>query len=216
MFETIVTIGDSITWGSGATVLERSWAVLLSHMVWQHQGCEGELINLGVGGSVLHHGAPTYAISVKPCGLDVYQAHSLHKMPELMVLAHGFNDCRGGEPVDVFEPVLSDLLRSVSRVDGRMVLVCSLYYSDNYTGYPPYNRSTRDLFLAYNSVIERATRATGCIFADVWTAMNERPLLLKEDHVHPNDLGHQVIANRIFEALAQNVNLADTRSTRQR
>ena len=216
MFETFVTIGDSITWGSGATASDRSWAVLLSQMVWKHQGCEGELVNLGVGGSVLHHGAPTYDISPKPCGLDAYRAHSPHKMPELMVLAHGFNDCRGGEPVEVFQPVLLDLLRSATRVNGRIVLVCSPYFSDHYTGYPPYNRSTRDLFLAYRDAIEQTARNTGCIFTDVWTAMNEKTWLVSADRVHPNDLGHQVIANRIFEALAQNVNFVDDRPTGQR
>ncbi len=42
--------------------------------------------------------------------------------------------------------------------------------------------------------------------------MNKLSWLLKADHVHPNDLGHQVIANRIFEVLAQNINLANIRS----
>jgi hypothetical protein len=43
-----------------------------------------------------------------------------------------------------------------------------------------------------------------CLFVDLLSAYGEAGWLVHHDGVHANDLGHRVVANKIFEVLASN------------
>ena len=43
-----------------------------------------------------------------------------------------------------------------------------------------------------------------CLYVDLLAASGEAPWMVHYDGVHQNDLGHRIVANRIFEVLAQN------------
>ncbi len=43
-----------------------------------------------------------------------------------------------------------------------------------------------------------------CLFVDLLAAYGDADWLVHHDGVHANDLGHRVVANKIFEVLAAN------------
>jgi lysophospholipase L1-like esterase len=73
-----------------------------------------------------------------------------------------------------------------------------------YHNCPHWERSSYDVTEVYNLVIAQLARANGAILADVYAAEVGVDWLVDQDHCHPNDLGHRLIANRVFEAIARN------------
>ena len=43
----------------------------------------------------------------------------------------------------------------------------------------------------------------------------DRSWIIDEDHCHPNDLGHRLIANRVFEAIARNCSFVACRMPKE-
>jgi hypothetical protein len=56
----------------------------------------------------------------------------------------------------------------------------------------------------FNVLIRQIAEANDLILADIYAAEGGVDWLVDEDHCHPNDLGHRIIANRVFEAIARN------------
>jgi hypothetical protein len=56
----------------------------------------------------------------------------------------------------------------------------------------------------YNGIIRELAEENDCLLADVWEAEGQADWLINPDGVHANALGNRLIANRIFEVLAQN------------
>ena len=56
----------------------------------------------------------------------------------------------------------------------------------------------------YNRGIKRLAEKCDTLYADVFEAEGMAPWMIDPDGVHANNLGHRVIADRIFEVLAQN------------
>jgi hypothetical protein len=52
--------------------------------------------------------------------------------------------------------------------------------------------------------VRQIVEAHGLIYADIYAAEQGVDWIIDEDHCHPNDLGHRLIANRVFEAIARN------------
>ena len=53
-------------------------------------------------------------------------------------------------------------------------------------------------------MISEVAKSSDCLFADMLSANGETDWMVHYDGCHANDLGHRIIANRIFEVLAQN------------
>ena len=45
--------------------------------------------------------------------------------------------------------------------------------------------------------------------------INESEAIVDEDHCHPNDLGHRIIADRVFEAIVRNCSFVACRMPRK-
>ena len=59
-----------------------------------------------------------------------------------------------------------------------------------------------DLY-CFNDLIAAVARQRKCIFVDLLAAYGETPWMLYYDGVHPNDLGHMIVANEIFKEIAK-------------
>ena len=59
----------------------------------------------------------------------------------------------------------------------------------------------------YNLVIEQPAKRYAAEVGVDW--------IIDEDHCHPNDLGHRLIANRVFEAIARNCSFVACRMPRE-
>ncbi len=70
--------------------------------------------------------------------------------------------------------------------------------------FPHWDQSNYDVTDVYNLVIRQLAEANDLILADVYAAEVGVDRIIDADHVHPNDLGHRLIANRVFEAIARN------------
>ena len=62
--------------------------------------------------------------------------------------------------------------------------------------------------------------ATGCVYADVWSAEGECDHVVHADTVHANKIGNMLIAHKVFEAIVHaapgigaNVNARDATTT---
>ena len=53
------------------------------------------------------------------------------------------------------------------------------------------------------------------ILADVYSAETGVDWIIDEDHCHPNDLGHRIVANRVFEAIVRNCSFVACRMPKE-
>ena len=68
------------------------------------------------------------------------------------------------------------------------------------------DKTTSDLYQTevYNLTIRQLAEANHLLLADVYSAEVGVDWVIDQDHCHPNDLGHRLIANRVFEAIVRN------------
>ena len=70
--------------------------------------------------------------------------------------------------------------------------------------------------MGYNAAEKRLAQECDVLYADVWDAQGMAPWVIDPDGVHANNLGHQLIANRVFETLAKNCSCLAERSREAR
>ena len=61
-----------------------------------------------------------------------------------------------------------------------------------------------DLFHQYNEAIRAVAEETDCLFVDLLESYRDADWLVHHDGCHANDLGHRIVANKVFEILASN------------
>ena len=66
-----------------------------------------------------------------------------------------------------------------------------------------WDKSDYQLTEEYNLVIRQLAEQNGLWYADVYAAQQGVDWLVCPDHCHHNDLGHQLIANRVFETIVR-------------
>jgi lysophospholipase L1-like esterase len=217
-FRVLVTIGESITAGGWSTKPERAWPWRLAAMISDMQSQPVKLVNTGIGANVISTRSAGYPHSAKPAAMERLEKHVIAHRPDVLTVSYGTNDARGGTPVGVFATELEALVDRVrERCDPVIVLLGPYLILDYQLGAPDWSKADAALMQAYNEVTAGVARAKGCLFVDLLAAFGEAPWMVHYDTVHTNDLGHQVVANRVFEVLAQHCSgLAAATKTRER
>lgn len=201
----VVTMGESTTWGYSASAKEKCWVNVVVGMLEEFAGGKVELINQGIGSNVLTRKCPAYEYSAKPCGLDRLDAEVIAYRPDLLLLSYGLNDSRGGTTVEDFRSGYQELIDRVrAKIDPVMVLVNTYYMHEEIYDYPNWDKSDYEVTEEYNRVIKQLAESNGLILADVYSGERGVDWFIDMDHCHANDLGHRIIANRVFEAIARN------------
>lgn len=202
----IVTFGDSITYGVSASTREKCWANLVTSMLECFKGSPIELINKGIPASILCKETPAYEYAVNPCGLERLQTDIIDQRPDLVIIAYGFNDARGGTTPGFFQRDYQDMIDQIRAVYDPMIVAVNLYYMHEmfYYNCEHWDHSDLEVTEEFNLIIRRLAEKNGLIYADVYAAQKGIDWSVCEDHCHPNDLGYLLIANRIFEAIAAN------------
>jgi len=214
-----VALGDSITAGGTATSPALTWVSLLGDLINGAQLESIRVINNGIGANVISPRSAAYDKSEKPSGLERYQDHVIDEHPDLFVIAYGVNDARGGTPLGQFLEDERRIVMDVKKQTGALVLVVGMFFETafDWKQYAPFNKADLPTFIGYNAGLKRLAEETGSLFADVFQAQGMAPWTMDPvDGVHPNDLGHRLIANRIFETLAQNCSALSQRSMEAR
>jgi lysophospholipase L1-like esterase len=211
-FRVLMTLGESTTAGGWSSCRERSWASQLARLINEFQRVPVQLVNVGIGANVISTKSPAYEHSGKPAADERlaqhvlgYTANGVRLVPDLLIISYGLNDARGGTPLALF---CEELRRLIARVREQMqpliVLLGPYYITDFTVGAPHWTHGSLELLCSYNDAIRTVADECECLFVDLLQAYGNADWLVHGDGVHANDLGHRVVANRIFEALASN------------
>jgi lysophospholipase L1-like esterase len=211
-FKTLVTLGESTTAGGSASCRERCWASLLANQINQVQRVPVKLVNVGIGGNVISNKAPSYLYSGRPAANERLETHVFvdvaNRTPvvtDLLIISYGLNDARGGTPIDLFRSEMEDLIGRVRTRTQPLIVLLGPYYMYDFTvGGQHWSHGSLDLFYNFNQTISAIADAQDCLFVDLLATYRQADWLVHFDGVHANDLGHRVVANKIFEILASN------------
>ena len=203
-FETLVTLGESNTWGAWASGERYRWPNILARLINEFQAEPVTLHNKGIGANVISRRCPNYEVSGKPSALERYREDVIALKPDLVVISYGLNDMRGGTPVEVFREDLSTIVGDVKAETGAVIVLVSAYYQTAYDRFPPWHVGTTEAHELFNSCIEQVAAKHDVLFADIYGACKGADWMIHPDSVHNNDLGMLICAHRIFETIARN------------
>ena len=134
-----------------------------------------------------------------------------------MFLSYGLNDSRGGTPVETFRKAYQEMIDRIRAKINPTIVVLNTYYMHEafYTNCPHWEQSNYDLTDVYNLAIRQLAEANRLILADIYAAEVGVDWIIDQDHCHANDLGHRLIANRVFEAIVRNCSFPACRMPKQ-
>ena len=202
-FKTLVTLGESTTAGGWASSRQRCWANQLARLINEFQRVPVQLVNVGIGANVISTRSPSYDHSGKPAALERLDAHVVRHQPDLLVVSYGLNDARGGTPKTLFERELRRLVEEVRGKIQPLIVLLGPYFMTGFDKYGPHwNQASLEVFQQFNGVIAEVAKQERCLFVDLLGAYGGAEWLVHHDAVHANDLGHRLVANKIFEILA--------------
>lgn len=202
----IVALGESTTWGFCVSSKDKCWVSLVAAMIAESQGSGVECINQGIGSNVLTTRCPSYRHSIGPAALERVQGDVIDLRPDLLLLSYGLNDSRGGTSPEDFAAEYQKLIDTIrAKIDPLIVLVNTYYMHEwLYDNCPNWEQSDYEVTEVFNDVIGGLAEANGLILADIYAAEVGVDWIIDPDHCHANDLGHRLIANRVFEAICRN------------
>ena len=201
----VVALGESTTWGYSVSVKEKCWVNQVVRLLEEFQGESIELINQGIGSNVITTQCPAYEHSVGPAALERLDGDVMALAPDLVFLSYGLNDSRGGTTPALFRRAYQELIDRIrARIDPLLVIVNTYYMHEALYSQSPWEHSDYEVTEVYNLVTRQLAEANGLIYADVYAAEVGVDWIIDADHCHPNDLGHRLVAHRVFEAIARN------------
>lgn len=203
-FRVAVAIGDSVTAGGKATSRELCWVSRLAELINESQLQPVKMINSGLGANVVSRRSPCCVNAAKPSARERYDKHVIAHHPDLVLISYGLNDARGGTPLGQFLEDMRSMILDIKKQTGAVIVVVSAYFMTDFGTSEPFNHASIASLLGYNAAQKRLAEECDALYADVFEAEGMAPWMVDPDGVHPNNLGHRVIANRIFEILAQN------------
>ena len=218
-FRKIVNFGESHTAGASATRLEWGWAPLLKQMIDRFQYDPVVLINNGLGADVLSKDCPVYEEyqGVRPIGIERYRKHIIEQDPDLVIISFGYNDMRGGTPLPSFVRDLETVVSDIKNEADCLIVLLDTYFLpekgfQNPTGGTIVGRRWHNANPAikkeYDTALREIAKKFDLLFVPVSHAQGFAEWGLAdpsgEGDIHANDLGHTLIANKIFEVLATN------------
>lgn len=154
----IVAFGDSVTYGMSASRPERCWVNRLTRMLEEYQEIPIHVINQGLCGNILCVDSGAYEIGAKPAGLERLQQDVIDCRPDLVLIAFGLNDARGGATVEEFAQGYQHMVDELKKALPEATLVAvNLYYMHEsfYTSCEGWTHSSYALTDEFNQAIEQ-------------------------------------------------------------
>jgi lysophospholipase L1-like esterase len=200
---TLVTFGESTTAGMCATSEDQRWANRFAELVGRFQEQPPRLINSGLSASVVSPRSSCYDDSHKPSAQERLDDAVIAHQPDLVVIQYGLNDMRAGTPLGLFAEVMQDLIDRIGKGTRAAMMLGNVAHMTGYGDYAPFCAGSDETNHLYNLAIAHLGAVNGLPVADVHAAMNHADGLVHPDGVHPNDMGHEVIAQAFFTAWAR-------------
>ena len=203
-FKRLVILGEStVEGGPWLHQPEDRYGDVLVRLINACQKEPIEYYNKGIGANAISPRSPGYAQSRKPSALERYHQDVIDLHPDLFILAYGLNDMRAAMPLGDFRADMATIIGDVQKACSPVTVLTTVYYMTGWRSYPPYDRGSVELTRRYNDCLRGLAAEFDCILADVWSGEGIADWLIHYDGVHANKVGQFLIANRIFEALAQ-------------
>ena len=135
----------------------------------------------------------------------------------MVFLSYGLNDSRGGTPPETFRRAYQQLIDRIRAAIDPTIVIVNTYYMHEvlYDHCDHWEESSYDLTELFNLLIAQLADANQLILADIYAAEVGVDWIIDQDHCHPNDLGHRIIANRVFEAIVRNCSFVAHRMPRE-
>ncbi len=212
-FRVAVAVGDAITAGGDATSPDLCWVSRLADAINESQSEPVKMVNNGMGANVISQRSPAYNPSRGPSAIERYYEHVIAYRPDLALISYGLNDARGGMPLAQFLADEQQIVLDIKEQTGALIVVVDAYFMTAYDRWPPYDRANLATFMGFNCALRRMAEECDVLYADVFASQGMAHWMIDpENGVHPNNLGHRVIADRIFGVLAQNCSCLSQRA----
>ena len=201
-FKSLVVLGESTVEGGGwLSGPQERWADLLWKLLEQAQEEPLAYHNAGVGASVISPRSPGYEASIKPSASERLDEEVIAHNPDLVVVAYGLNDMRGGMNVADFKEELVAILDRIDESNDAMIVIANVYHQSAYCYYPPFDKGSVAQTDQYNRMLLELAAQRGYVYADVYSAEAQKDFLIHPDAVHANKVGNMILANKVFEAI---------------
>jgi lysophospholipase L1-like esterase len=211
-FQVAVALGESTTAGGTATSRQLTWVSRLADLINESQLQPVKMINNGLGANVISPRSAHYEQSGRPSAMERYEKHVIAYHPDLVLVSFGLNDARAGTPLGQFIEDLRHIVLDIKTRTGALIVLVNAYFMTGFDRYDPFRLGTVASFMGYNAAEQRLAQELDVLYADVFDAQGQAPWVIDPDGVHANNLGHRLIANRIFEVLAKNCSCLAERS----
>lgn len=207
-FRRMVVLGDSIAYGMCASRHENEWPQVAAGLLRHFQEGDLEVLNRGLPAEVISPRAPGYGESCQPSLIERYRRHCIELQPDLVIIAEGLNDMRSGMAIQEYVADLTQIVSDIRRETGALVVLVGIYHqvfgagANDPVALPTWTKWTPDIAVLYNNAVRQVAKATGALFVDAQAAMGGADWTLNPDCCHPNDLGHVLVGNAVFQAIA--------------
>ena len=208
-YRRMVVLGDSIAYGMCAHRPENEWHQVAAALLGRFQADAPAVFNRGLPAGVISPRCPGYEESAKPSLLERYEEHGIDLDPDLVIIAEGLNDMRSGMPLEEYIADLETIVTGIGARTDALVVLVGIYHQVYGKGandpdvYPTWTKWNQDVATAYNLAIRLTAERLGALFVDAQAIMGGADWLLHVDSCHLNDLGHVLIGNGIFGAIAR-------------
>ncbi len=205
----MVVLGDSISYGMCAHRPEHEWAQVAATWLRRFGDEELTVLNRGLPAGVISPRCPGYEESAKPSLLERYEQHGIAPAPDLVVIAEGLNDMRSGMPVDAYTEDLEAIVSGIAAGTHALIVLVGVYHQVYGQGandpevYPTWTRWDAASSQRYDAAIRDVAQRHAALFVDAGAIMGGADWLLHVDSCHLNDLGHVLIGNGVFGAIAR-------------
>jgi lysophospholipase L1-like esterase len=201
----MVALGESTTAGGWSSSRERCWVSLLAELISDFQDEPVACVNAGIGANLISRHSPGYDYSGKPAADERLDKHVFAHTPDLVLVSYGLNDACSGTPLSLFAQALGAVVAAIQAGTQALVVLVGAYYMSDFTRGPGrWDKASLPRLHDFSSASRAVAADHDCLFVDILAANGHTDWMVHYDGVHANDLGHRIIANRIFEVLAQN------------
>ena len=227
----MVVFGESHTVGISATTRDLGWAEVLKELIDTFQDNPVTLVNRGLGADILSKACPLYPDyeGKRPIGIERYRKHVIEEKPDLVIISFGYNDVRAGTPLAAFRKDLEKMIKDIQHETDSFIVLMNTYaipdqgYTNRTGGTisgTSWDKANRESQTLYNLMLNDVAEEYGLLFADVHGAQVRAPWTICSPDgtgdIHANDLGHRLIAHRLFELLATRCSFLSLKTQKMR
>ncbi|HBU07565.1 MAG TPA: hypothetical protein DEB09_05820 [Candidatus Magasanikbacteria bacterium] len=186
-----VALGDSLTYGVGASKIENSFPYILANDLFLDADKSLKLYNLGIPGAKIQD------------VIDYQLDKTIALNPDYITVFIGINDIHGLVGPQVFASDLAYLLERLTKeTEAKIVIINLPYLGSKDLVLFPYNYILDWRTVEYNKYIEKVSKFYGLELVDLYSytkrELKTNQSFYSADLFHPSDVGYKLWADYIY------------------